>query len=525
MFNISLIKKFAYIYLLVPVILFLFGWLTFIPAVIIALLVMLGVFFLFQSHVQQEQAFFSMRDIYGGAALLLIWLFFSGIGGYSFQNWDHHSRNAVFRDLIDYSWPVVYKLDSVIVAPFARSNILILSYYFGFWLPSALIGKLAGWGAANFFLFLWSFAGIFIPAVLLARKTGLSLTKTGPLLILFSGMDALGILLLKNVPGYTYPLLWPPIQHLEWWAGSLQYASFTTELFWTFNQFIPTLVILSLLVNIKDCQPAIFLNGICFFYAPIPAIGLMPFVAVIVFMDVFKSSADGNKRFSVRSIIRKLMSLENLSGFLLAGVSLVFYSTNLLAQSWGFGLTAPVLLYLIFLLLEGMILWFVLLPEYKRDWMWYVSGLLLVLAPLIKFGESWDFMMRFTLPALLVLMIWSGKVLAAGKRPFMRAVLLAIMLLGALTPLYEIGRSVVRLERYYQVPALSAIRFDDYFQNPPSTKQLFVPEFDHINTLIADEWGSVAQPNSQGWNTKVGNLFDLRYKWLWKKPLISDTSP
>ena len=154
--------------------------------------------------------------------------------------------------------------------------------------------------------------------------------------------------------------------------------------------------------------------------------------------------------------------------------------------------------------------------------MWYVSGASLVVAPLIKLGESWDFMMRFSLPALFILMIGSGRFLSFGKKQIVRLALLMALTLGALTPLYEIGRSVVRFERYYQLSYLSMIRLDDYFQHPPKTSQLFVPEFDHINTLVADDWISVSFPNSDGWTTKVGNLFDSRFKWIWKQPLITE---
>jgi hypothetical protein len=99
-----------------------------------------------------------------------------------------------------------------------------------------------------------------------------------------------------------------------------------------------------------------------------------------------------------------------------------------------------------------------------------------------------------------------------------------LLIAGALTPLYEMSRSVVRFERYYQLPYLTAIKLDDYFRKLPETSQQFVPEFDHINTLIADEWGSVSHPNPEGWITKVGNLFDARYSWIWKRSLIQDAA-
>ncbi len=40
--------------------------------------------------------------------IVTIWVYFSGIGGFSFQNEDYIVRNAVFRDLIQYRWPIIF---------------------------------------------------------------------------------------------------------------------------------------------------------------------------------------------------------------------------------------------------------------------------------------------------------------------------------------------------------------------------------------------------------------------------------
>lgn len=57
------------------------------------------------------------------------WVLLSGIGGYVWQNrWDHIFRNVVFEDLSYQTWPV-------------QNGNSVLTYYIGFWLPSALISK------------------------------------------------------------------------------------------------------------------------------------------------------------------------------------------------------------------------------------------------------------------------------------------------------------------------------------------------------------------------------------------------
>jgi hypothetical protein len=61
-----------------------------------------------------------------------------------------------------------------------------------------------------------------------------------------------------------------------------------------------------------------------------------------------------------------------------------------------------------------------------------------------------------------------------------------------------------------------------YFQAPPTTTQIFVPEFDHLEMLTADEWVSVSIPNSVGWDTKVGQRFSRALALLWHHDLIEE---
>ena len=68
----------------------------------------------------------------GLLALAAGWCFFAGIGYFYYQSFDYHFRNAVFRDLISYDWPVFYdKADTPLV------------YYMGFWLVPAALAKLS----------------------------------------------------------------------------------------------------------------------------------------------------------------------------------------------------------------------------------------------------------------------------------------------------------------------------------------------------------------------------------------------
>ena len=70
----------------------------------------------------------------------------------------------------------------------------------------------------------------------------------------------------------------------------------------------------------------------------------------------------------------------------------------------------------------------------------------LALLPLVYLGPANDFVMRASIPSLTVLAIGAGLALVApsddGRRKRMKAVLAALLLIGAVTPLEEIARSI-----------------------------------------------------------------------------------
>src|SRR3972149_5242277 len=141
--------RFTYLYLTLPFIIFCMGWLRLSIAIPVTALIL---WVLWQLLKHSPDNLFPISNSQFPIYLLLLtglWVFLSGVGGYAFQNWDHHWRNAVLRDLINYDWPVVYSSAE-------RGPFKMLIYYVGYWLPAALAGKLLGWKFAKFFLFFWT---------------------------------------------------------------------------------------------------------------------------------------------------------------------------------------------------------------------------------------------------------------------------------------------------------------------------------------------------------------------------------
>ncbi len=398
------LTRITWLYLTLPFIIFCMGWLRLSIAIPVTALILWILWQLLKQAPNFDFQFPNSKSAFYLLLLTVLWVFLSGVGGYTFQNWDHHWRNAVLRDLITYNWPVIYSSPE-------KGPVTMLVYYVGYWLPAALTGKIFGWQVANFVLFLWTWLGVLLTVLHLNIKLKTSFIKTALLLIFFSGLDALGVLLFAG----DYPTLWPPIQHLEIWSGNLQYSSFTTQLFWVFNQVIPAWLCIALILESDSRGEAtspllridakIFTWSLCFFFAPLAALGLFPYLLIEWFKQADFKSPFKNLRFDLL-----------LASGIVVLVSYLFFSSNTAAQERG--LQAIALKdFLAFFLLEGGILWLLLAPLKWRDPRWAVTGLLLAVIPFIQIGSGRDFVMRASIAPLFCLMLMTGEVIFQKNNP------------------------------------------------------------------------------------------------------------
>jgi len=498
------LTRITYLYLTLPFIIFCMGWLRLSIAIPVTALILWVLWQLLKQTLPNQFPASNFRSTVYCLLITGSWVFLSGVGGYAFQNWDHHWRNAVLRDLINYDWPVFYSTPQA-------GPIKALVYYVGYWLPAALAGKLLGWKFANFFLFLWTWTGVFLTILHLNIKLKTTLLKTALLLIFFSGMDALGTLILAP----DYPTLFPPIQHLEIWSGDLQYSSFTTQLFWVFNQAVPAWLCISIFVTLSEAKglqpggkdsslltPALpkklrddvaggarkeriaqndireqlaFIWSLCFFFAPLVSIGLLPYLLI-----------EWIKQTNIKNPFKHIRFGLLFAGAIIVIISYLFFSSNTSAQQRGFQSIALKDL-LIFFLLEGGILWLILAPRLWRDPRWMVTGLLLIFIPFIQFGNGRDFAMRASIAPLFYLMIMCGEVIFQNlSSRLYRKAFIVILLIGALTPLYEINRSIYRTFEYYFI-----LDEDQRLTTPPKPvthlEQAGALEHEHPGSLTADE--------------------------------------
>lgn len=109
--------------------------------------------------------------------------YFVFLGGWGPLDSDWLKHNAILRDLITESWPVIYDVSG---------HKIMLTYYTAYQLPAAVVGKLLGWQAANHVLFAYTTIGFCLSALWVWVLTGGGRWWIIMIFLAFSGMDFIG---------------------------------------------------------------------------------------------------------------------------------------------------------------------------------------------------------------------------------------------------------------------------------------------------------------------------------------------
>ena len=336
--------------------------------------------------------------------IILALVVLSGIGCVMFQNTDHYYRNTLFEMLVKYSWPVEFDMPM----PEGIIDHRLMIYYIGFWFPAAVVGKIFGLAAGYGFQILWAALGVFLFYRLVCLKLGTD--SLWPLLVffMFSGLDAAAFLLegVKIVfPG-----------HMEWWCA-WQFSSFTTQLFWVFNQAIPAWVAVMLILLQKNNRYIVFILGSLLLCSTLPFIGLLPIAAYLCLSREYEGTARLSPKWAA-AFLRDTFTLENVIGGGITGLLTFAYIRG--NDSGRFHLLLfesahMFFVYIVFLVLEVGVYLALLFPKHRKDGLFYVIGCCFVLCPIIQIGSSSDFCMRASIPSLVILYVMVCEALAEKK--------------------------------------------------------------------------------------------------------------
>ncbi|HEY6896840.1 MAG TPA: hypothetical protein VI279_06230 [Rhodocyclaceae bacterium] len=426
----------ALLYIALPNLIFLGGWLR-LPFAIIAIALVAASIgqFLRRPDLQWRQP-------YSHPALLLIvvtafaWSSLGGAGHFFFTNPDWIVRDTVLGDLSLTPWPPAYgAVDGVHH---------ILRSAFGYFFPVAVLGKLWGLGSVDIALYIWTALGaaLFLLLLPLPQRAG---TRMGLMLlvaIMFSGMDYLGIVLLTGMTP-IFPL------RLEWWVP-FSYSSLTGQLYWAPNHALPLWLVTTLFYRHWGHRsfPAltVILLPLLVIWTPFAVAGILPFIVIAVLRWFYQGRTVKEWSLTVTQCLTAVLLTYLTVRLLTLGVDAIAGAPTIEA--------APnkdrfVLKYLLFALMEFATLALLLARElrHSQGLFWLSFGLLAAL-PLYQYGPSNDTMLRLSTPCLVVLLILTlDKISNWATIPTLRKIpgnawaIGLVLLIGANTPFNEMWRA------------------------------------------------------------------------------------
>jgi len=416
------------------------------------------------------------------AALGLLAL--SGEGRFFYANVDWQVRFAVLRDMGLNPWPFVYT---------ARAEPDLLRAPIGMFLAPALVFKAFGPRAADMTLLLQN---AMLIALLLTLGSLLFANRRSRLValiifVLFSGMDAIGDLLMQGML----------TDHLEDWA-EIQYSSTITLLFWVPQHAIAAWAgAVGYMLWREGRLPLaswLALLPLTALWSPLGLMGTMPFVALAGLRTLIARALCW--RDVIAPAVSLLLCIPALLYLGAASDDVGFRYQPIPFVQWLLFQSFETLPYLIPLAIAGRS------TRFGRDSLWLAFAWLMLI-PFVQIGWSTDFMMRGSITALALVTVMVGDHIAQkGER---RRWLVAVLAIGSLTGLAEIRRALVE-------PAAPEVRcsffkaWDQTFASFP--KGSYLAPLEKVPALIrpADPTRAAATEPARCWDGPWNLPYDPR---------------
>lgn len=241
--------------------------------------------------------------------VLLLWTLHAGIGEFCWQNrGDHLTRNASFYTLVDMSWPAIKGSE-------------MFSYYFGFWLPSAVMAKLSGsMLIGRLTLVIWATAGLWLAVRLIFDMIGSVKLRILLVFVFFSGIDVIPFYLYghtidKYIANDFFTPQFGGYSPLAWWTDH------TAQPYWVYNQVIPAWLGTMLVVGRTPGRTTPLILSLMLISCPFSSIGLLP-VAIYRWISSARHSG------SMMSRLKSLFGWPLIVGALLAIPVIALYLIN-----------------------------------------------------------------------------------------------------------------------------------------------------------------------------------------------------
>jgi hypothetical protein len=443
------LRLISMLFLSLPLLLFMAGWLRLPLAVFFSLVVCVAVLAFVRNcrdpvapQGEGETRFLPWKSA-AGLLPVIVMVMMCGAGGFGPRNWDWVKHDAILSDLVAQSWPVMYATDAGVTG---------LTYYVAYYLPAAVAGKVGGWGLANAAILLTTLGGAVLAVLWLIALGRGSPLMCGIVFVLFSGMDALGAALLPESSANLRPIF--ANYHLEWWAAHWQYSSNASLVNFVPHQALAGWLLTALVIDAAQTDsrrlPVIWIVATSLLWSPFVTLGLLPLLLVYVM----------TRRPSPKAGLKAQLTVANLAGLLTVGLLAAYYASRFgslalpdryqvaaarafRGEFWLMPSQVPpgafLLQYVLFVACEFLLLWLLLIRTQRGSAdrsrtlpLLYAAGATLLVLPWFHYGWYNDLVMRTSIPALFVLQVCTVEALRPPVRRMVVWTIIAILAVGAL---------------------------------------------------------------------------------------------
>ncbi len=260
------------LYLLVPNLLFLAGWVQPWAAAVAGVLLVAAVWLVWRQSAAEMRPWRGV-DTAGLVVLALLclgWVESIGLNGHVIQHHDFIVRNAIYETLVREPWPI------------AGAGGSYFSYYLAFWLVPAGLSKLLPGVGAELWLYGWVYVGVLLGMGQLYLRWRWRAVLFLVLLMVLGDVSTwyrlYAIPIVAKLCGAESAAACWMLEHEVWFT--FPYADSWTHLRNMFNHIVPVWVLLGLLfargVQVRHELCVAALVVVC---SPLAAVGLLPWLA------------------------------------------------------------------------------------------------------------------------------------------------------------------------------------------------------------------------------------------------------
>lgn len=401
------------IYLILPIVIFFFGYLK--PLVSLpCIFLLIGTFIWALRDCGKNADQIPLKDDFEmplkflmiACVYAVIVTIITGVGEYVWTAYDHAFRRATLNDLISYRWPVIYHPDTQtipdVILQMDTSRPQGFVYYFTYWMVPAVVGKLAGFTAANITLILWNSVGIVL--ILTGMSMYLKRASYASMFVFlcFSGLDVIPYTINSFTFQFETQWMW-----VDGCVPHMSYISNFNNLENVYHQAIPCYLIVILLMLMKNNRNIGLIASLIFAYSPWTTFGMfIPAGVQLLRKD--------NRSYDMKRNLKNIFGFGNIIAplIMLFIYGAFYYSKSDSTAERGFVVTYYgsfgwyLLAYVILIAVEVLPAAGLVFTSRKNDPLFRGAIVLLLLCPIYKISDSNDLAMRASMPGLFILAVF-----------------------------------------------------------------------------------------------------------------------